>query len=489
MSESAESINYYPSRNNNKLYNNKTFVQKLITSIRYALKKANKSITLPSLSKEQINVVINLLKTTNSDKFIGHTEYQVLDILTNFMMDQLKNANCNYADVDIHEMQKAQLGLRTDVIEDKKEIKQSDQTIANTVIEQITGMVGISSFMGSSSLTDLLRYISPSSVIKQAYISLDTKNRSLNNDGTSYFQWTANNLASSIGQGDYYLDSNVRDIVEIRVLPIKMPYVSSADNDYGRITMYVNEYSSQAYVNANNLRYHFIYSSDIIDRWIHLRTYTNNEGVYKFATPITQLSSLTLTFASPFDNILFDLDRLNNFTVYDYDTLNKTWFYTPSQHNLETGDRVYITGFTTLNPAPDQPIISNINIDTGLIVTTVDTNRILVDVNSSSIYELGVGSITLTNGSNIIIGTSTTFISLFQQNDQITYNGNSNIITNVTSDTSLTVNQPWSGVTTTFPVYYRDNRVPNLGLSMYFGSKRLFINMQVSYLYSASTKS
>ena len=144
-------------------------------------------------------------------------------------------------------------------------------------------------------ITDLLRYISPSSVIKQAYISLDTKNRSLNNDGTSYFQWTANNLASSVGQGDYYLDSSVRDIVEIRMLPIKMPYVSSADNDYGRITMYVNEYSSQAYVNSNNLRYHFVFSSDIIDRWIHLRTYTNNEGVYKFATPITQLSSLTLT--------------------------------------------------------------------------------------------------------------------------------------------------------------------------------------------------
>jgi hypothetical protein len=481
-----DSINSYPPKNNNQLYNNKEFIKLLITSIRHNLKKNNNLSILPSLSREQINMIIHLLRDTNPNIFVGRTPNEILKILTEFIISEFKKINCDYSDIDIHEMQKVQLGLKSDVIisETSALNQESDQKIANTIVEQISGMVGISSFMGLSSLTELLSYINPASVVKYAYISLDSKNRSLNNDGTQFIQWFPNTLSNIIPQGNFYLDPKVRDIIEIRIMPIKMPYISSADNDYGRITMYINEFSTQAYLNSDNLRYHFVFSSDVIDRWIHLRTYTNNEGIFKFSTSLTQIPSITLTFSSPFDKIIFDNDRLNNFQIYDYKTLNKTYLETPSLHNLETGDRIYISNFTTLNPSSDNGIITLINNPIGLICTYIDDNKILVDINSNNIYKQGNGSITLTNGSNLISGLGTNFGSLFNINDYISINSNKYKIITISSDTNMNIETDWTDPTSTFPTYYRDNRIPNLNVSIYFGSKRLFINMQIAYLFS-----
>jgi hypothetical protein len=298
----------------------------------------------------------------------------------------------------------------------------------------------------NSNINNILAKISPSAIIKTESIILDTRYRSLDNDGTLFFRWNALYDDSDI-QGGFNINQRVRDVISIKCFPIKMPYVLTADNDYGRVSLLFQEFQSQSFVAHENCKFHFIFATDVEDRWIHLRAHNYNDGIYRFATPLTQLSTLTVSFGSPLQPIIFDLDRMNMFIrsspTTGYST--KTYFITQSNHNLETGDLVYITGFSTLNSSANSNIITSINSKYGNKCTFVDNTTIYFDIDSSSIYiSPASGQLTVTNGSDIVLGVGTTFITsgLFNIGDNIIVNGERLIIQSILSDTSLQMTTP-----------------------------------------------
>ncbi len=480
-------INSYSRSNDNKLINNTEFVKVLYGKIQVCLKRP------PNTNEKQY--VRKILSADMPEKYRNRSPSEILNEYVAFFVNRFKNNNPSYDQVDYHEISKSMIGLDSESnVTDFS--KTASQTFATSVLTQST--VGVSSFLG---ITDPQKYAAlflrlptagtPSGsggVIKQEYITLDSRYRSLDNDGTAYFKWNAVYDNSDI-QGGFNINQRVRDIVALKSYPIKLPYVASADNDFGRITLLFQEIQSLAFIGHENTKYQFIYSTDVVDRWIHLRTHNNNDGLFQFYNPVTQLSSLTAYFRSPWQPIVFDQDRLSMNVPNPSGYASKTTFTSVAKHNLETGDLVYISGFTSINTSSDGPIIGNVNTTYGNIVTYEDDYTFSIDVDSSNMYKSGAGTINVTNGSTLVTGAGTAFISLFQIGDgiRILPSNTQYIISSISSDTMMILTSPISEATGAYS--YLRNNIPTTtnNIYVYLGSKRIFMNFVVSYIESVIT--
>lgn len=450
-----ESVNSYYPPNNNKLLNNKQFIEALYKNITTQLKR-------PLVMGEK-KYLQDMLRQEIPIKFRNKTPQEILGVYTTSLVNRFTKNSCTYDRIDMHELNKSQMGLQAEVT-----TSDFSQQAAKQFSNQMVGQVA-------------RPLIGTTGGLKQEYITLDTRYRSLDNDGTLYFKWNAIYDNSSI-QGGFNMNQKVRDIVAIKCYPIKMPYISTADNDYGRVTMLIQEFQSQAFVAHENTRFHYVFATDVDDRWIHLRVHNYNDGYFRFSTPITQLSSLTISLASPLQPVIFDQDRVT-MVVSDYVTNNKTYFTYAGNHNLETGDLVYISNFTTLNPPSDAPVIGAVNTLYGNKITYVTDNTFYIDVDSTSIYQQGPGTVTVTNGSDSIVGAGTNFITFFRTGDHIVVNGENLIVDTILTNTLLTTTTNYTGANGAFN-YNIDNRIIGLQTPIYFGSKRLMLYFELTYIES-----
>ena len=96
----------------------------------------------------------------------------------------------------------------------------------------------------------------------------------------------------------------------------------------------------------------------------------NTSARFYFRKPITLLSSLTLSFGTPLQPLLFDKDRL----VYDgaltY-VAPDLIFTTTEDPNLSNGDLVYMTDFTT-SSTTDVLLVQTINRSRGNVIHSVN---------------------------------------------------------------------------------------------------------------------
>jgi hypothetical protein len=466
----------YVSTNNNGLLNNRQFIEMLYVNVVNGLKRP--------ISNGERNWMQNFIRQENPVKFRNKTPQEILKAYTKFFIDRFSKNNCSYDGIDTHELNKSQIGIQSEITSSDFGSK-AKETFSNEIVSNL-GAMSISKFLGEQDLNNILSKISPSAIIKTESIILDTRYRSLDNNGTLFFRWNAIYDDSDI-QGGFNINQRVRDVISIKCFPIKMPYVSTADNDYGRVSLLFQEFQSQSFVAHENSKFHFIFATDVEDRWIHLRAHNYNDGIYRFATPLTQLSTLTISFGSPLQPVVFDLDRMFmsiRTTPTGYST--KTYFESSTNHNLETGDLVYISNFNTLNPIANSTIINNINSRYGNKCTFVDNTTIYFDINSSPIYiSPATGQLTVTNGSDMVVGVGTTFITSptekYFVGDNIRVNGQNLIIKSIISNTNLQMTTNYIGANGTFP-FELDNRISNLQVQAYFGSKRIFMEFEISYI-------
>ena len=159
-----------------------------------------------------------------------------------------------------------------------------------------------------SSLTDKFPRIAKQSV-QNVYLLLDSKYRNLSSD-PSVFQWTVLNSANTVQGTVNTLSDQIHNITNIQFDRFNLPYVGSADNVYQKISLFVEEFSSMS-VLIHSGRYHMIFDSEITGNRIRLTPLVNDEGRFRFHTPINILDTITLSFRSPFSKITFQPDRYN----------------------------------------------------------------------------------------------------------------------------------------------------------------------------------
>ena len=218
--------------------------------------------------------------------------------------------------------------------------------------------------------------------VNNLYLLLDSKFRNLSTD-KNVFKWTVLH-SSNTAQGTVNTEiDDVRNIVSIQFDRFNIPYVPSADNIYKKITLSIEEFSSMSVLLNTGRNYHMIFSSDKQDNQIQLTPLINDEGRYRFHTPIHVLDTITISFNSPFSPVEFLKDRFNVTIEIFSPTQSNIKFSEP--HQVTDGELVYLEGFKTLNPTVDFNSIETINRENGHIVTFIDDHTLRIEIGLTNI--------------------------------------------------------------------------------------------------------
>lgn len=276
--------------------------------------------------------------------------------------------------IDTHEVMKKQLG-----ISDKVEVLYQDSCTGNG--KEISNTTeGFVARDRDNDVYNMPQY-SIANQPKNLYLLLDSKYRNLSTDN-SVFKWTVLHSNNSSQGTVNALNDQVHNITNIQFEKFNIPYMASADNIYKKITLFIEEFSSMA-VLTNTGRYHMMFDSDIQRNQIYLTPLINNEGKFRFHTPINILDSITIKFQSPFNNVVFSKDRYN--IVITSTNTNQSILTFREPHEVADGELVHLEYFNTLNSILDFNIISNINREEGHIVTFINNTSLSIDVDLRTI--------------------------------------------------------------------------------------------------------
>ena len=381
---------------------------------------------------------------------------QIFKHITTKIIEELHLTQCEENEfVDTHEILKKHIGETSEVdymptFEHEGHTEADEKRELNRV--PIT-KVEIGSIFGLSDVRKLVGKLSEATTIKHAYFMLDTKYRTLETDGTTHFRWNSINSVTR-GQGTINILGSIRDIISISTYPIRIPNVATAFTPYERISIFIEEFIAQSYIAHENRNFHFIGSSKIKGNWVNICPTDYNEGCYNFDKPITHIDTLTISFASPLEPVIFDKDRLQT-TVISY--ASPTILQTSENHNLLLGDIVYIDDFNT-NSINDGTISNVFNRQSGHTATilTPTTFSIPIDTTTFNVLLTGIinspnvsytGTVTPEFNSNVIVGTDTTFIIDYNIGDYIQIFDSINsvfLITNIVDNTHLIINSSYT---------------------------------------------
>lgn len=457
--------------NNNhssNLIDSPTFLLSVVSKIESIIKR--------DLSDEEDDLVIKCIKSISREMYQYNTPNEIMNTLANTVLSELKFSHCQVNEVDTHEMLKKNLD---------NSVGSGEECALKDVSRNVE--VNIESFLGTHDVSSLVKKINePISSVNTAYFILDTRYRILENDGSEYFKWGhINSLIRS--QGTYNSVGNVRDIISIKLMPFRMPFVDSADTPYKRISLLVHELCPQAFIAHEERRYHFLCCLDDKNPapgWIEIVPYDICDGEFKFNKPVTHLDTITISLASPLEPVIFDPDRLDG-AITSY--ANPTVIEFPKDHKLITGSIVYITNYTSLNLSADSNVLSTINNKTGLVATVTTPTEITIPVDTTTLKFTLTGAVSPVLSSTTLNGVGTLFISELHPGDQIIIiDGGENlsfIVNSIQSDTELTLQTPYNGVAGIGLPIEKNNTLSD-SINVYFGSKRIFFTIEVTYLSS-----
>ena len=115
------------------------------------------------------------------------------------------------------------------------------------------------------------------------------------------------------------------------------------------------------------------------------------DRIFRFNKPVNYIDNFTLSFGAMLPKIKFDIDRMS---ASQFDYKSKDGIITFDQpHNLITGDLIYISDFTTPDPALDVDFINDMNRSSGHIIVKKNNYSICTNMDFSTIrHETPVGS-------------------------------------------------------------------------------------------------
>ena len=401
----------YTETNYNLKYNNDIFYNKILIKVKDKLKR--------KLTPGEINEVVSFIKKIDPNllkpEFIKKTE----KIMINTLVSEFKEYNCSdvsYA--DSQQIIRDTIGVSSESntahgIYDNPsyylDLPAAQNTTIGKPIESMSDTISkypadinLTKMLGMNNSEEIVRVLNPGALLRKNYMVLDTRYRipsSTNN--LTKFSWNYILHDETSNQGTVNVVGNVRDIVAIRVYPFRIPYILSADNKYDRITMLIEELSGQAFIAHESRKFHFMLKSGIDSNFINLKTNKYNDGFFYFEKPITTLNTITVSFGSPLEPIVFENDSgwcaidyfslapLTKITTYDSNELTSNL----QINNLLNGDAVYFENFRTgyIDPLlTDQVIIdknikNEINRKQGFLITVVDATSFTINYDTSNI--------------------------------------------------------------------------------------------------------
>jgi len=253
-----------------------------------------------------------------------------------------------------------------------------DVTLENNSLQKLINL-----FPSLSSEDDQINFtkiLNRESLLRDSNILLDSRYRNISNSDQTKIQFAImNNSKLKVpGTGIVTSLAPMRDILEIEIFPFSIPYSSNADNYYKKITLSILELAAISIDSYEDCQFHFMFTAVKNKNLIDL---TPINPIFRFYKSVTNITDLTLRFGTPLYPITFDSDRLYT-TKIDY-TSNPCLITFNKDHNLLSGDLVYITEFTTLDPAVDLNIINTFNDNNGHLCTRLSNDEISINIDAT----------------------------------------------------------------------------------------------------------
>lgn len=237
---------------------------------------------------------------------------------------------------------------------------------------------------------ETIKYLNYSSLIREEYIVVDSRYQNIVNTDRSKIMFNLlTNTKTKSDNGGIIVGNTIKDIVQIEVFPFTIPYKSIFVNFYNKITLSINEWLSNSYEAYEGGQFHFVF--DIVKVDNNLIYLNPVDTTYSFSNPMNYIDSFTLSFGAMLPKITFDADRMYSYNLDFTDEFGIITF--DKEHNLITGDLVYISGFTTPDPARDVVVIDEMNRHEGHTIVKKDNFSVLLNVNLSLVrHEVPIGS-------------------------------------------------------------------------------------------------
>lgn len=352
--------------------------------------------SIKQMSNNDINAAYSYRRDPTNKFYLGNLQHfsteQIIKKIANRWLNsqkKIQDMGCAPEIEDIHEILRREIGTTAESgtvnysFNQPLEGFESSLPVQNSSSTQVSRLGNsINQLLGITTKYELQKVFNPLGLISHNYIYLDSRLRNTSATlGINKFQWDEDNTGS-INPGKFSYLGVVRDIVELKVYPFRIPYASdeSADTDFRSITIYFEEFTNQAFIGRSNRRFHIICQVIIEAGWINLNPYDSNNGIFKFDKPLTEINKMTVSFGAPITLINFDNDRADCTFTYGFPTI--ITFVNP--HNMVTGDIVSFLDFTSLLPIADAATIALMNTSAGLTITDLTPTTFSVDIDTTA---------------------------------------------------------------------------------------------------------
>lgn len=359
-----------------------------IIDLKKKIKDVENLKKLVNLAETEFKKKFNKLEITDLINFINQLNFtkiynKDIDIVNSDIVSTYKKIVMKPKNFDLQEYFKQQINEKSNINLKKYESFQNKESLENPndselVRTLIQMMPNLNTENDKINFTKILNY---ESLLRDSNILLDSRYQNLSNNDLTKIQFTImNNSKIKVpGSGIITSIAPMRDILEIEIFPFSIPYSANADNYYKKITMSILELSSVSVDSYENCQFHFMFIATKNKNLIDL---TPINPIFRFFKPITKLADFTLRFGTPLTPIVFDKDRL--YATINYGS-NPCVLTFNENHNLISGDLIYINDFTTLNPAQDLNIINVFNDSNGYLCTRISNDEISINVDATKI--------------------------------------------------------------------------------------------------------
>ena len=355
--------------------------KKPISLERLMLGQIRKALRRDLTDNEQFYVKTNVA-SVKPEQYRG-LENELIDILKELILGDIIKAHrkgtilSEPKRIDIHETLKKEM---------KKELDLDDEP----EIDMKLPKNHTSTFLGISNPLQLQKFLNPGARVGKTYLVLDRRYHARLQDDNHKFTWfLAPGGASYDRNTTVSTMAPVRNIVGIEMYPFKLPRAENAVLSTNRISVAIEELSTQAFIaNEERRRYHCMFKINQpapVGQYdpLVLEDITGDTTEFDFFAPVKEeLNSLTLTFGNPFRPIYFDPDKLSA-TISAAGVQTLLTFTQP--HFMQLGDYVIISTFTTDQPGIDDVEIDLINDADGWAVSALTSTTLTIDVDLSGI--------------------------------------------------------------------------------------------------------
>jgi len=391
--------------------------------ISYVVTNIQKNVPF-QLGEEHVRTAISRANSVDRRVMERYGKKQTLDMIIEDLIKIFIRTSRRV--LNLHEVQREAIGVNseetsvnigTHTRDDGDPILRSEEKVPHI---PPTEVINVSNLFGLNSSYNIRSMFNPSANLAHTYLHIDTRYRNLSDDGLlKDFKFNIHEH-DNMAQGGISFIGKVRDITSMEIAPFFIPKTNVDDiHDeilfYHKVTLRFHEFDSQGVIAHENRIYHYEFEvQDPGTRFFRLVPLPNTNARFYFRRPITALSTITMSFGTPLQPLIFDKDRIR-FTVATGGA-GKMVFTTATgeEHFLASGDIVYMSLFNTDDAITDIELIQFMNRNRGHKIDTVAPTTFEIDYGSISAPS---GNIIPTSGIILYLGSKRIIFKL-----RLTYN-------------------------------------------------------------------